>query len=111
MSEPTSLPDNVVDTPAATNTVHVMGSPVDIKKALEAHYKRSFGGLELRMGEQIMDGSIVEFVDTDLKVPVASGRLRFTNNVATSSEGELFLKVKISDVTHGPNTIAIATTQ
>jgi hypothetical protein len=105
--------DNVVEStePASTSsetpqsTIQVMGSPVDMKKALETHYKRTFNTLELRFGEQILDGSVVEFVDPDLKVPVASGRLRFTNAMISGNDGELYIRVKISDVTHGTSTL------
>lgn len=104
-----STPGSTQDTTPPQSTIQVMGSPVDMKKALETHYKRTFASLELRFGEQVLDGSVVEFVDPDLKVSVASGRLRFTNTLINGNDGELYVRVKISDVTHGPSTLAINT--
>lgn len=74
---------------------------MNISQACEiiaAKYKRGFEHLKFTLPAQVFDGCLVEFIDSDLHVIVATGKLRFISHVSINSDGELILLLKVSDI-------------
>jgi hypothetical protein len=64
-----------------------------------SHYERTKGKVEHRFPLQLIDGSVVEFVDPTLNVTLAAGRLRFGNQLMVDNNtGALTAPVYISNI-------------
>lgn len=96
---------NTIGTPddAAPSKSHV---PIDnmfnISQAcglIASHYKRCFEHLRFTPPMQITDGCIAEFIDEQLKITVASVRMRIRNKCYIDKiDGEMRLQVHLSDI-------------
>jgi hypothetical protein len=64
------------------------------------HYGHGFKHLSFIPPMQIVDGCVVEFVDDNMKVVVASARMRFRNRVHIDKDsGQMRLEIVMSDLT------------
>lgn len=72
----------------------------EVYKMITQHYSREFNNLRIMFTGQMLDGSPIDFVDSDLQTSVASGRLRFRNMLTVDEKSkELKMVVMISDIT------------
>ena len=72
----------------------------EICELISRHYGRGFKRLSFSPPMQIVDGCIAEFIDDDMKVIVASARMRFRNRVHVDKEnGQMRLEIMMSDLT------------
>jgi hypothetical protein len=58
---------------------------------------------------QIVDGSIIEFVDSDKSLVVAAGRLSYSNRLLVNdTTGEMFVPVSVSGLSFARSTISFS---
>lgn len=88
----------------ATNTQQTSDVPqfFNIAQACDsivAKYDRGFKHLKLNMPMQFVDGGIVEFIDDEMKVIIATARMRFRNRLNIDKEnGTMHVEVWLSDL-------------
>lgn len=71
-----------------------------IGEAISHHYKRGFKDLRFTPPSQIIDGSVVDFIDGETGIIVATARLRFKNTIGVDkSTGAINVDLAMSDLT------------
>lgn len=102
-TEETSKTDAATET--ATITLYTL---FQADHAILNHYERTKGKLEHRFPMQLIDGSAVDFVDPELNVVLAAGRLRFGNQLmVNNTNGALSAPVYISDLNFKRDTLTV----
>lgn len=85
-----------------TNEPKVQPLMFTIAQACEmiaTHYEREFKHLKFIPPMQIIDGCSVEFIDDNVKVVVATARIRFRNRVhINKTTGEMHMELLLSDI-------------
>lgn len=77
---------------------------------ISKHYERSFKNLSFVPASQLTDGCTVDFIDPQMKVPIASARIRFRNqSIIDQQSGEIFVRAALSDLTFGAAPVSMIT--
>ncbi len=102
-SSPTTAPQAVQSTstlaPTSIPTYNVYTARAEIIK----YYDRQFKKLLFVVPSQVIDGSAAEFYDDEMKITVATCRIRFRNQYSVDTKtGDLALSVELSDLSFKP---------
>lgn len=101
--------------PQETTPAEAVPEFYNLKVALQlisAHYERDFPKLSFNTSHQIIDGSLVDFIDTSMGVTVATARIRIRNRLVVNNEnGELTMVVHLSDMTFARPNMNISATR
>lgn len=82
----------------------------DVVNIIKQKFSREFPKLLFRLTAQLTDGSIVEFVDTEMETPVVivTARLRIRNNMMIDPKsGIMWMKTELSDVSFGGSSLRL----
>ncbi len=105
------IEDNNTKTPAQETTQRRLEffNIYDVHNAITKHFDRPFKKLLFVAPSQITDGCIAEFYDDEMKVTIATCRVRFRNQYSVDIKtGNITVSVDLSDLSFKPLAMSIS---
>jgi hypothetical protein len=76
---------------------------------ISAQYNRQFTSIDVAPPAQMVDGSVIEFIDQTMNVVLASARLRLHNVLLLNNEtGDISIACRLSDLSFGKKTLPVS---